>query len=71
MAELQEPEKANELKTISIEKNVWILELPVEVCSRQGLAEGTTVKLVFKNGEVKPSFARPAKTKKRRPKNYE
>ena len=29
-------ENANELKTVSVGKDTWILELPAELCQREG-----------------------------------
>ncbi len=48
MAEVLEKDKSSELKTVSFEKDTWILELPAEICSREGFAEGTMVSLTFR-----------------------
>lgn len=53
-------EKKNELKTVSFEKDTWILEVPAEVCRREGFAEGTLVSLTFKNGAIQSSYIRPS-----------
>jgi hypothetical protein len=53
-------EKKDELKTVSFEKDTWILELPAEVCRREGFAEGTLVSLTFKNGAIQGSYIRPS-----------
>ena len=57
-------EKTDELKTVSFEKDTWILELPAEVCKREGFAEGTLVSLTFKNGAIQSSFIRPTQRSK-------
>lgn len=49
-------EKKDELKTVSFEKDTWILELPAEVCKREGFAEGTLVSLTFRNGAIQSSI---------------
>ena len=51
--------KVNELKTISIKKDTWILELPEELCSREGLANGTLASLTVKDGAIQGTFIRP------------
>ena len=53
-------EKTDELKTISIKKDAWILELPAEVCAEEGFAEGTLVSLTFKNNSIRGSYIRPS-----------
>ena len=30
----------SEIKTVTVEKDTWVLELPAEICSREGFAEG-------------------------------
>ncbi len=52
-------EKTSELKTVSVEKDTWILELPEELCSREGFAEGTLASLTIKDGAIQGSFIRP------------
>lgn len=56
-------EKTNEIKTVSIEKDTWILELPVEICEKEGFAEGTLVSLTIKNSGIQASFIRPPSKK--------
>ena len=56
--------KVNELKTISIEKDTWILELPEELCSREGFAVGTLASLTVKDGAIQGSFIRPTENAK-------
>ena len=45
---LETLEQTNELKTVRVEKDTWILELPAELCSREGFAEGTLASLTTK-----------------------
>jgi hypothetical protein len=54
-------EKTDELKTVKIEKDTWILELPEELCSREGLAKGTLASLTVKDGAIHGTFIRPSK----------
>lgn len=54
--------KNNELKTVSIEKNTWILELPEEICQREGFANGTLASLTVRNGEVIGAVIQPTQT---------
>ena len=35
---IETAEKIGELKTVSVEKDTWILELPVEICRKEGFA---------------------------------
>ncbi len=58
-------EKTGELKTVSIEKDTWILELPEEICSREGFAKGTLASLTVKDGAIKGSFIQPSEKAKR------
>jgi hypothetical protein len=53
-------EKKDELKTVSLEKDTWIVELPIEVCKREGFAQGTLVSLTFKNGAIQATYIRPS-----------
>jgi hypothetical protein len=55
-----EIEKTKESKTIKTEKDTWILELPAEVCQREGFAEGTMVSLTIRDGGIKTSIIRPS-----------
>ena len=57
---LEVAENANELKTVSLEKDTWALALPVELCRREGFAEGTVACLTFKNGAVQTSLIAPS-----------
>lgn len=56
-------EKYDELKTVSLEKDTWILEVPAEVCHKEGFAEGTLVSLTIKNGGIQASFIKPPSKK--------
>ena len=60
---IETSEKTNELKTISVEKDTWILELPAEICQKEGFAEGTLVSLTIKNSGIQASFIRPPSKK--------
>jgi len=51
--------KQDELKTVSIEKDTWILELPADICAREGFAEGTLVSLTIKNSGIQASYIHP------------
>ncbi|MGI8493742.1 MAG: hypothetical protein ACR2L1_00310 [Pyrinomonadaceae bacterium] len=53
-------EKTGELKTVSIKKDTWILELPEEICSREGFAKGTLASLTVKDGAIQGSFIHPS-----------
>ncbi len=64
MAEVLEIEKNNELKTVKVEKDTWILELPAEVCQREGFAQGTMVSLTFKDGGIQSLIIRPTQKSK-------
>ena len=58
-------EKTDELKTVKVEKDTWILELPEELCSREGLAKGTLASLTVKDGAIHGSFIRPSEESKK------
>ena len=58
-AEKQEPQ------TVAVEKNTWILEVPDEICVREGFAKGTLASLTFKDGGIITSFIRPSAEAKR------
>lgn len=49
----------SEIKTVSVEKDTWILELPPEICSREGFAKGTLASLTVKNGAITGTFIHP------------
>jgi hypothetical protein len=50
--------KTDELKTIKQEKDTWVLEVPAEICQREGFAEGTLV--TFKNSGIQTSYIHPS-----------
>ena len=54
-------EKTNELKTVSVEKDTWILEVPPEVCRKEGFADGTLVSLTLKNDSISGVYIKPKK----------
>ena len=58
-------EKKDKLKTVSVEKDTWILELPSEICEKEGFAEGTLVSLTFKDGGIQTSYIRPSENAKK------
>ncbi len=56
-------EKKDELKTVKLQKDTWILELPAEICQNEGFAEGTLVSLTIKNSGIQASFIKPPSKK--------
>jgi hypothetical protein len=52
-------DKTNELKTVSLEKDTWILEVPTEVCHREGFPNGTLISLTLKNDAVIGEYIKP------------
>ena len=57
--------KTGELKTVSVEKDTWILELPAEICQKEGFAEGTLVSLTFKDSGIQTSYIHPSEKSKK------
>ncbi len=53
------------IKTIEVTKNTWILELPSEICEREGFADGTLASLTIRNGAIQGSFIHPGAEAKR------
>ncbi len=53
-------EKTDELKTVKLQKDTWILEVPAEICQKEGFAEGTLVSLTFKNNSILSSYIKPS-----------
>jgi hypothetical protein len=53
--------KKNELKTVSVAKDTWILEVPPEVCRNEGFAEGTMISLTLKNDSISGVYLKPSK----------
>lgn len=60
---IETSEQSNELKTVSIEKDTWVLELPAEICRKEGFAEGTLVSLIIKDSGIQASFIKPPSKK--------
>lgn len=58
-------EETIELKTIKREKDTWILEVPAEICQKEGFAEGTLVSLTFKNSGIQTSYIHPSEKAKK------
>lgn len=58
--ELEKVETVHNRKLSKPEKDTWILELPVEVCNREGFAEGTMISLTIKNGGILTSIIKPS-----------
>ena len=54
-------EKTKGLKTVSVEKDTWILEVPPEVCRKEGFADGTLVSLTLKNDSISGIYLKPNK----------
>ena len=54
-------DKSNELKTVSLEKDTWILEVPAEVCQREGFPAGTLISLTLKNDAILGEYIKPSK----------
>lgn len=44
------------LRTVAVEKNTWLLELPDELCVKEGLAPGTLASLTIKDGAILGTF---------------
>ena len=58
---IKTPEKTDELKTVSVTKDTWILEVPNEVCQTEGFAEGTMISLTLKNDSISGVYLKPSK----------
>lgn len=56
-------EKTDELKTVKLQKDTWILEVPTEICQKEGFAEGTLISLTIKNSGIQASFIKPPSKK--------
>jgi hypothetical protein len=63
-------EQTNKLKTISVEKDTWVMELPEELCSREGFANGTLASLTVKNGAIRGTFIHPSQRAKESAKRF-
>lgn len=53
-------EKINRLKSAKKGADTWILELPTELCSKEGFAEGTMISLTVKNGGIQTAIIQPS-----------
>lgn len=53
-------DKTDELKVVRQEKDTWILEVPAEICRKEGFAEGTLVSLTFRNSGIQTSYIHPS-----------
>lgn len=58
---LETGKKPNELKTLAVEKDTWILEVPPEVCKKEGFADGTLISLTLKNDSISGVYLKPSK----------
>ncbi len=58
---LETVDKTNELKTLSVQKDTWILEVPPEVCRNEGFAEGTLISLTLKNDSISGVYLKPSR----------
>lgn len=58
--EIEKVEADENRKLRCPEKDTWILELPAEVCSREGFAEGTMISLTVRNGGILTSIIKPS-----------
>jgi hypothetical protein len=52
--------KTNELKTLAVQKDTWILEVPPEVCKNKGFADGTLISLTLKNDSISGVYLKPS-----------
>ena len=53
--------KTSELKTLAVQKDTWILEVPPEVCKNEGFADGTLISLTLKNDSISGVYLKPSK----------
>jgi hypothetical protein len=58
---LEALEKTSELKTLAVQKDTWILEVPLEVCKNEGFADGTLISLTLKNDSISGVYLKPSK----------
>jgi hypothetical protein len=54
----------SELKTVKVEKDTWILELPKEICDKEGFAVGNLASLTVKDGAISGTFIHPSRKAK-------
>lgn len=62
--------KDRTIKTVSVEKDTWVLELPDEICASEGFASGTLASLTIKNGAIRGTFISPTVDAKRSAKRF-
>ncbi|NOT46422.1 MAG: hypothetical protein HOP17_01545 [Acidobacteria bacterium] len=53
----------NEVRTVNVIRNTWILEMPDEICDFEGMTRGTLVSLTIKDHGIQASFIRPPSAK--------
>lgn len=58
---IKTPKKTNQLKTVSVAKDTWILEVPNEVCRNEGFPAGTMVSLTLKNDSISGVYLKPSR----------
>jgi len=51
------------IRTVSVVRNTWILEVPEEVCKVEGFAKGTLVCLTFKDNAIQARYIKPPSDK--------
>ena len=54
-------ETSEKIRTVKVEKDTWILEVPPEVCQKEGFAQGTLVSLTLKNDAISGVYLKPSK----------
>ena len=57
--ELEIDETAQDRGSGKIEKDTWLLKLPIEICRKEGFAEGTMISLTIRDGAIQSSFIQP------------
>jgi hypothetical protein len=57
---LETLENTSELKTLAVQKDTWILEVPSEVCKNEGFAAGTLISLTLKNDSISGVYLKPS-----------
>lgn len=53
-------EHTDEIKTVSVKKDTWILEVPGEVCKNEGFPEGTMISLTLRNDSITGVYLKPS-----------
>ena len=57
-------------KTVSVEKDTWVLELPDEICATEGFVSGTLASLTIKDGAIRGTLIKPTANAKRSAKRF-